>query len=137
MERLEAFLRFLTASKTEIRYSATPVAALARKYGEDLPFLKRCAEKCEAGENWDEAWKSAVMESAERDGFPRDDEDLFLNFGAGFGTSDTEGQISHFSLYLELGKAELESAKEERGRKSKLYRMLGVSGGVAAAILLC
>ncbi len=113
------------------------MALLAQRHGEELPFLLLCAEKCAAGADWGLAWKSAVLEDAAREGFSKKDVSLLLNFGAGFGTSDTQGQLSHFSLYSELAAQALKSAKEERDRKSKLYRMLGVSGGVAAAILLC
>lgn len=137
VERLEAFLRFLSAAKTEVRYSAMPVARLVRRHGGELPFLGLCADRCEAGADWAQAWASAVSEEAEQEGFSEKDAAMLLDFGAGFGASDTQGQLAHFDLYAGLAAAALKEAREERDRKSKLYRMLGISGGMAAAILLC
>lgn len=137
MEKLEAFLCFLSAAKAEIRYSSIPVWSVVRKHGQGLSFLELCAEKSLSGNGWQEAWESAVLEKAKDEGFSKSDLDLLRGFGAGFGTSDTEGQLAHFSLYAGLAEEALEGAKQDRNRKSRLYLMLGSFGGILTALLLC
>lgn len=135
VEKLEAFLRFLSAAKTEIRYSSMPVESIIRRHGEGISFFSYIKEGSSGGD-WLSAWNEAVKHAV-NEGFFRKDMELLQGFGAGFGASDTDGQLSHFTLYSELTAAALRDAKEERNRKSKLYLMLGLFGGMAAAILLC
>jgi len=40
-------------------------------------------------------------------------------------------------MYYELVSDRLKNAREEKTGKSKLYQMLGVFSGMAAALLLC
>lgn len=136
MEKLQDFFQFLSAAKTEIRYSSLPVWAVAEKHGGRLSFLQSCAQSDFRGD-WQEAWETAVRENAEREGFSKEDLELLRGFGTGFGASDTEGQLAHFSLYAGLTAEALENAKQDRTRKSKLYLMLGSFGGILAALLLC
>lgn len=137
VQKLEIFLRFLNAAKTEVRYSAAPVAQILQLHGGELGFLKACAEDCGRGSHFGEAWRSSVSDRAPKDGFTQPDRELLLSFGEGFGASDTEGQLSHLQLYSDLFAANLKSAKEDRDRKSKLYQMLGIFAGLASALLLC
>jgi stage III sporulation protein AB len=136
VEKLEAFLRFLSAAKTEIRFSSMPVESIVRRHGGGISFFSDIPDAA-SGENWAGAWNNAVEKRALDEGFFRRDVELLKGFGAGFGASDTDGQLSHCSLYADLTAAALNDAKEERNRKAKLYQMLGLFAGMAAAILLC
>ena len=136
VEKLEAFLRFLSSAKAEIRYSSMPVESILRTHGEGISFFS-LLDGVPAGNSWNKAWNDAVQCHAREEGFFQKDLELLKGFGEGFGSSDTEGQLAHFSLYETLATSALNEAKEEHGRKSKLYLMLGVFGGMAAAILLC
>lgn len=136
VEKLEAFQHFLSAAKSEIRYSALPVEEILRKHSEGIEFFSLIPKKT-SGESWAESWDRAVRAGAAREGFSPKDFKLLTGFGEEFGSSDTAGQIAHFNLYESLVSSALEEAKGERNRKSKLYRMLGIFGGTAAAILLC
>jgi stage III sporulation protein AB len=137
VEKLEKFLRFLTSAKTEIRYSSMPVESIVQKYGEGLSFLADCAKRNSGGQGWPSAWNESVASRAAGEGFSKKDLDLLYGFGGGFGATDTEGQLSHISLYLGLTAEALKSAKEEREKKSRLYQMLGTFAGIASALLLC
>lgn len=137
VEKLEAFLRFLSAARTEIRYSAAPVVQILMQHGSEIGFLRQCSRFCSEGSGFVKAWENAVNSRAKLDGFSPRDRELLLSFGAGFGASDTDGQISHLELYANLIGENLKTAKENQGRKSKLYLMLGVFAGLGTAILLC
>ncbi len=136
VEKLEAFVRFLSSARAEIRYSSMPVESVLQAHGEGISFFSGL-RGAPAGRNWNEAWDEAVSQHAREEGFSPKDLELLKGFGAGFGASDTEGQLAHFSLYETLAASSLKEAREQRDRKSKLYLMLGVFGGMAAAILLC
>ena len=136
VEKLEAFLRFLSLARAEIRYSSMPVESILRTHGEGSSFFS-LLDGVPAGNSWNKAWNDAVQHHAREEGFFQKDLELLKGFGEGFGSSDTEGQLAHFSLYESLAASALGEAKEEHGRKSKLYLMLGIFGGMAAAILLC
>ena len=137
VEKLEAFLRFLSAAKTEVRYSAVPVQQILQRHGEGLSFLRDCTADCAGGEGFAEAWRRAVGSRAGAEGFSARDGELLLLFGDGFGASDTDGQISHLELYSGLFGEALDRAREDRDRKSKLYLTLGIFAGLSAALLLC
>ena len=137
VEQLETFLRFVSAAQTEIRFSALPVEQIVQKHGDDLEFLKLCGENCKNGYGFMDAWKAGVNAGAKENGFNKKDIALLQDFGSEFGASDTDGQLSHCALYYELVSDRLKNAREEKARKSKLYQMLGVFSGMAAALLLC
>jgi Stage III sporulation protein AB (spore_III_AB). len=135
-EQLEAFLRFLSRAQTEIRFAALPVEQIVQRHGGELDFLRVCARSCTRGEPFSAAWEESVGKGAGGQGFLPGDVDLLRDFGRGFGASDVEGQLSHCALYTELIGERLKTAREDRDRKSKLYQMLGIFGGIAAALLL-
>ncbi len=137
VEGLESFLRFLSAAQTEIRFAALPVEQIVQRHGKELEFLKICGEKCRGGDSFSCAWESGVKNGTKGQGFKPQDIDLFYGFGKSFGISDTDGQISHCALYTELIQDNLKSAREDKNRKARLYQILGIFSGMAAALLMC
>lgn len=137
VESLESVLQFISAAQTEIRFSALPVEQIIQRHGNDLKFLRICGEECQKGSSFSTAWLTGIREATKDHGLKEKDIALLRSFGSGFGASDTEGQLSHCSLYYELISDGLKNAREEKTRKSKLYLMLGVFSGMAAALLLC
>ena len=136
VEKLEAFMRFLSSSRAEIQYSSMPVESILQAHGEGIAFFTFLQGASGCG-SWQNMWSSAVFEHARNEGFAKKDLDLLNGFGTGFGASDTESQVAHFTLYETLTASAVNEARAERDRKSKLYLLLGVFGGMAAAILLC
>lgn len=135
VEKLELFVRFLSSARAEIRYSSMPVESILQAHGEGISFFSRLRDVSVG--SWNSAWREAVAKHAKNEGFAPKDLEMLEGFGAGFGASDTDGQLAHFGLYETLATSALKEAREERDRKSKLYLMLGIFGGMAAAILLC
>lgn len=136
VEQLEAFLRFLSAAQTEIRFAALPVEEIVQRHCNDVDFLKLCSRECNKGKSFLSAWEEGVRLGTKGCGFTKSDMSLFYRFGEGFGASDTEGQLCHCNLYSELIGVNLKNARDEKQRKSKLYQVLGVFSGIAAALLL-
>ncbi len=133
--RLEEFLRFLQTAETAMRFAAEPLFKILQKHGESLAFLRECRSLMEKGESFDEAWNHS-MKKAAASGFSREDVERLREFGAGWGVTDTEGQIAHCRLSKELLEAQLQEARLQKQTKARLYQMLGIFGGIGAAILL-
>lgn len=99
-----------------------------------LGFLREAVLLIEKGEPFPLAWKRSVSTSS---GLTSEIRDMLLSLGDSLGTSDLAGQL----MTLERAEHELEviyeKALEQYRTKGKLYRCLGVLGGMSAALLLC
>ena len=134
VRRLERFLRFLQNAQTDILFSSIPVVRLLERHGGELPFLLDCAARCRGGEDFSDAWASAVRGA---EGFSPEDRELLLRFGEGLGASGAQGQQALCRLTMTLTEQRLAEAREEQQKKGRLCRTLGVLGGVGAALLFC
>ncbi len=131
------FKRFVSAAETAIRYRATPLTALVFQSAAAYPglvFLSRCEQELRAGVDFPTAWATGVECGKKGQGLKPEDAELLLGFGQGLGISDVEGQVAHCALYANLAEERYGQAKEEKTKKGKLYFMLGVLSGVAAAL---
>ena len=131
-EQLRRFLTFLETARAEISYAALSVEEILSRYGRGLDFLVPYFVARNNGEPFAKAWEKAIHVPF----LNREDRALISGFGEGFGTTDTQGQISHCNLYMEFTRAQLQSADEACARKCRLYQILGACGGAVAALLL-
>jgi hypothetical protein len=69
-------------------------------------------------------------------GFLPDDRALYTAFLEGLGGTDLSGQMAHCARYASLMEAQLELARRAEAEKAKLYRMLGLCGGLSVIIFL-
>ncbi len=131
VKKLESFLKFISNAKSEIRYTAAPVERILARQGRDLDFQPACLRSLEGGSDFYKAWETCAGV-----GWNKKDAALLQEFGRGLGATDVEGQLAHCDLYLRLTEERLDEAQRDRDAKSKLYATLGVSGGIAAVLLL-
>ncbi|MBQ9679895.1 MAG: stage III sporulation protein AB [Ruminococcus sp.] len=66
----------------------------------------------------------------------KDEITLLLGFTDGLGTSDCESQIKHIKLYTHLLQEQIIKAREDIKVKSKMYRIVPLSAGIALALLM-
>ena len=130
--RLEDFLSFLQVMTTEIRFSQAHLDEIIRRHGGKFDFLKACAERLEEGAVFLSVWRE---EASQATGFDAEDRRLLQDFGVGLGTTDINGQLAHCELYTDLFQVRLREARSQKEKKAKLYLLLGVFGGLAAALL--
>ena len=126
-------------AETTIRYCAAPLSSLVSQAAEsypELPFLRGCEKGLRTGRDFPAAWQHGIKTCEKGQGLKKEDFDLLFSFGKGLGVTDVEGQVAHCALYLELTEERYLQAKEEKGKKGKLYFMLGVLSGIAAALFL-
>lgn len=136
VEYLERFLQFVLAVQTEIQFSAFPVRQLIARHRSELRILGLCDEYCSRGEEFPEAWKRAAVQGTKGSGLTKKEIQMMSDFGTGLGSSGMAGQNSHCELAAQLFRIQLEEARQEKGKKSKLYAMLGVFSGTAMALVI-
>ena len=65
-----------------------------------------------------------------------EDLNLIRTFGNMLGKTDVEGQISEINQFAILLNGQIEKAKDEEGKNSKMYKSLGTIVGLGIVILL-
>ena len=64
------------------------------------------------------------------------DIEMLSSFAKNLGTSDLDGEINNLNMYIELLNNSIKEAQNNINLKSKLYRTLGMSFGLALSIML-
>lgn len=83
-----------------------------------------------------EAWQRAVLQNIKKTSLNKEDEQVLIEFGKMLGGSDLEGQIKNIRLtQTQLGIQE-KKAEDSRGKNEKMYKSLGILGGIAVVIVL-
>ena len=125
VETLESFLKVIRLMETEMRFHALPLRQIIDKYCGDMDLLWQCHLLLKTGKSFDEAWKSGVAAGTKGSGLKLKDKRLI------------EGQIAHCEVTAKLLEEQIEQAREEKKKKSKLFSMLGLFFGTGVALLIC
>ena len=121
LQRFQTGIRYAAESLPEmiLDLQSSRFCRLAERDGEFLTDPARALERAGRTLLWD-----------------RGDLELYLNFVAGLGVTDTQGQLEHIGLYASLLEPRLLQAREEAGQKAKISVALGIFAGTALALLL-
>ena len=77
-----------------------------------------------------------MSRSLKKSSLRREEKEKLGRLGEGLGYLDLEMQLSTMELYLEQLEGDIQRAEEEIQSKQRLYRSLGVAGGIFLVILL-
>ncbi len=132
-EFLSLFREFLSSLKTNIRYNGGEIFELIER---SMPLAIVEYFKSENYSGMDIYWDRCIKNIPKNAALKREDISLIAEFGKTLGTTDIEGQLNHIELYKELISSNINNSIEEIKQKSKLYKMLGLFSGIAAALLL-
>jgi len=141
VREIREFQTALVALKGEIGFCKTPLPQALAKVGQNLKtsirhiFIKAGGAMKEGGRYADEVWETTVS-TVKKDLSLKSEEIYILNtFGKLLGTSDVVGQIEN----IELTSSKLDicerQALDDEIKFARLYRSLGVIGGIFTAIL--
>jgi len=83
-----------------------------------------------------EAWRLSLKEMKDELYFQQEELDILYRFGDQLGSSDREGQVKFIQLTLMQLREEEKKARAVREKYEKMYRSLGLLGGIALAIIL-
>lgn len=84
--------------------------------------------------NAEEAWNKSLKEASTN--LYKEDIENIKNFGKMLGKTDKEGQISQLELTKTFIEMQIEKAKIEEEKNSKMYKTLGAIVGLAFVIIL-
>lgn len=120
-----------------IRYKAMTVyeiinALKQNKMYEKLSFINNL--ECNISTPFNSAWDKSIdnMQSE----LETADKKLLKSFGNSLGTTDILGQLSSIEVFKADFKRLEKEASESYGKKSRLYRSLGLLGGIFISIML-
>jgi stage III sporulation protein AB len=83
-----------------------------------------------------EAWRTALSEAGAALHLDQEDLEILARLGDQLGSSDREGQRRYIHLTLQQLAVQEEKAQALRQKYERMYKSLGVLGGLALAILL-
>ena len=130
----DKFCVFISLLQTQIRYNSADIFSLvissARGSGlelfdtpkTDVPFTV--------------FWVNSLNTMPKKYGLNNSDKELLSEFGSALGTTDIEGQLKHLGLYGEIFQNRLSECENELKDKSRIYRALGLFGGISTAIII-
>lgn len=137
---LETCGRLLQSLWQEMRYTAQPMPDLWRRLAKSEAFasfsLVQDTAVALSHVSFVAAFSNAV-EGAVKEGLVLPvTAQLLREFGEGCGHTDLAGQQAHIAYYRTLLTAQEEESRRLWQEKGRVYRVLGVAGGVALALLL-
>ena len=137
---LEQYLIFLNQVRTMIGYGHMSVRDIFREL-KNISVIEPVLTDTEAflddGENFENAWKKSVDKNMKNMYFDRADIEAVYFFGRSFGLTDKDGEISKIELHSQMMKERLDRLKNDIASKTKIYRILGMFGGVLTAVMIC
>lgn len=131
MSKLRVFISLL---QTQIRYNSSDIYSLviSSAKSSDLPLFSQD----DIIEPFSEFWKAGIINNQKKFGLNNSDLELLFEFGSGLGATDIEGQLSHLELYQSIFQKRLQECQSEFKDKSKIYRALGLFGGISTALII-
>lgn len=124
--------------KILLEYLNTPVYDLVnitrdKDYFRNLKFLHLCCNYLKKGEDFPDAWKNAIDESATM--YMTQEKERLLQLGENLGTSNKEGQMKILNMQIVSFEDFLQKAKHKRKKYAGTAKALGVLSGCMIFIL--
>ena len=136
---LEEIQKALNIFSTQIGFTYEPIPQVFKQIGKNINNNIGTVF-CNASDymqtlNADMAWEKAWTEEKNTN-FLKSDLDIILGLSKMLGCTDLEGQVNNIKLTCNLLDNQLEEARMLKAKNEKLYKTLGISIGLAIAILL-
>ena len=130
----DKFCVFISLLQTQIRYNSADIFSLvissARGSGLELFDTPKTDVPFTA------FWEKSLNTLPKKYGLNNSDKELLLEFGSVLGATDIEGQLKHLELYREVFQNRLSECEAALKDKSRIYRALGLFGGISTAIII-
>ena len=128
------FCVFISLLQTRIRYDSADIFTLVSCCAEGAGL--ECFESAEETLPFADFWNSEIEKIPKKTGLNNSDKELLSEFGSALGTTDIEGQLKHLGLYGEIFQNRLSECETALKDKSRIYRALGLFGGISTAIII-
>ncbi len=138
VQELKKMKNALNICKTKMKFTYQPIPEIFEDIANSTDgnvkriFEEACKQIQETSAG--EAWKQAIqnMES----NFTREDKEILKSFSKLLGKTSIEGQLSEIELTSEFLDTQIRKAELERNKNEKLYKTLGLVGGLGLVIIL-
>ncbi|MBO8163145.1 MAG: stage III sporulation protein AB [Brevibacillus sp.] len=141
--QLRALLLALQMLETEIVYGSTPLHRAFVKIGHRVApevgriFLAASEQLVRhEGQTTQVCWQTAIEQHWADTALCKQEQDVLLHLGYVLGSSDREDQQKHLKLAVTHLRTLEEEARLEQYKYEKMYRTLGVLGGLLLVILM-
>lgn len=145
-QQIRVLIQALQRLETEIVYAFTPLPEALGRIGQSLftvektvaIFFKEASQLLEhrTGFSAQEIWQQSLEKHWSGTAFQQNEREIVLKLGDYLGLSDREDQTKHIRLAMDQLKLEEELAREEQQRYEKMWKSLGVLGGMFVVIVL-
>ena len=141
VRQLEDLQSAFALLETEIVYGLTPLPEAFMRVSQRMTeptagLLGQAAAGLWAAQPVQSAWNQAVAQLAEVSALKREDLERLRYFGCGLGEADIREQQKKFRLLAEQLDRAIASAWAEKNKNQRIWQYLGVSAGIAVALLL-
>lgn len=142
-KQIRDMIQALQSLETEIIYGFTPLPHALEKIGQSIDppaagLFTTTADQLNSrrGRSTKEIWEEGVWSIWPATSLGKNEQSTLLQLGEHLGLSDREDQMKHLRLAMEQLKAEEIRAQSEYTRYGKMWKSLGVLGGLLVVILL-
>lgn len=101
-----------------------------------LKFISACSDYLKKSDDFSVAWNKALNNRFNVQFLKNDDISILRSFGEGFGSTDTDGQISNCRLHRKMIEAKINEARQKKDSCASLSCGLGVLSGIGVFIIL-
>lgn len=137
---LEKMRSMLNVFKAKIKFTGLTIQEIFNQLYEDnqdnMGEIFKLANEYMNDKNAKEAWEMALENSKDDNYLSTEDIIALRSLGKMLGNTDIEGQVSQIELSENLLDEKIAEAQEAKKKNTKLYKTLGISTGLAIAIIL-
>ena len=139
VDELKEIKKAFNILENKIRYTCEPIPDIFLEISKSInnnvsEIFKHSATQMLNNENSNIAWINATSNS--KTSLKNEDLEVIKGLGKLLGKTDVEGQISQIKLTNTFLEEQIENAETEYLKNAKLYKTLGVVGGIALVIIL-
>ena len=138
VKELKDFKNALNIIESKIKFTYEPLPEIfiqtSKLLSKNISAIFTQASNNMKSLNAEEAWNKSLEEASTN--LYKEDIENMKNFGKMLGKTDKEGQISSLELTKTFIEMQIEKAKIEEEKNSKMYKTLGAIIGLAFVIIL-
>lgn len=143
IKQLSAFIFSIKIMETEMNYSKSYLYDIVKKLCNsnenvivDL-YQQICSElKSNNGRGFTDIWIESVEKALDNSSLTQTDVRLIKDFGKSIGKMDLKNQEKIYTYFLKRFDLQLAEAREEKNKKSRVYKNIGFAVGVMVVVVL-
>lgn len=143
IKQISAFIYSVKLMEAEMNYSRNYILDILKKLSYNNEpcisnFFKKISEEIQKnnGKDFSAIWNDSIYDSFSSSSFSTIDLKLINDLGKSIGKMDLENQQKIFTYFYKRLELQLEDAVNEKTKKSRVYKNLGIAAGVMIVVVL-